>query len=98
MDRPGGEADGPDGKGLLRPYPGPAGATVEFWQWLAALTDEDWLTLDEAAAMARMPEQTFRYVRTHNHDGPRGVRMGKRVMFAKGDVREWLQTRRAGAA
>ena len=86
-----GEAGRSDQEGLVRPYPGLPGATVEFWQWLATLTDEDLLTLDEAAAMARMPVETFRYVRNHNRRGPQGFRMGKRVMFTKGVVRQWLK-------
>lgn len=98
MGRPDGEAGKADGEGAPRPYPGLPGATVEFWQWLATLTDEDLLTLDEAAAMARMPVETFRYVRNHNHGGPQGFRMGKRAMFRKGQVREWLKTLEAGAA
>ena len=63
---------------------------MEFWQWLATLTDDDLLTLDEAAAMSRMPVETFRYTRNHKHGGPDGFRRGKHVMFRKGKVREWL--------
>jgi hypothetical protein len=98
VGRPDGEAGRPEVEGLLRPYPGQPGATVEFWQWLATLTDDDLLTLDEAAAMARMPVETFRYVRNHNRGGPRGFRMGKRVMFPKGQVRQWLKTIQASQA
>lgn len=91
MGSAGEEAERQDQEGLVRPYPGLPGATVEFWQWLATLTDDDLLTLDEAAAVARMPVDTFRYVRNHNRGGPEGFRMGKRVMFALGDVRQWLK-------
>jgi hypothetical protein len=81
-----------------RPYPGEPGATVEFWRWLATLTDDDLLTLDEAAAMARMPVDTFRYTRNHKRNGPDGFRMGKHVMFRKGKVREWLMALEAAHA
>ena len=98
MGRPDEEADRSDAKGLVRPYPGAAGATVEFWQWLATLADDDLLTLDEAAAMSRMPEETFRYIRNHDKKGPQGFRMGKRVLFTKGDVRQWLKAVRESSA
>ena len=87
-----------DNEGMPRPYPGLPGATVEFWQWLATIADEDLLTLDEAAAMARIPVETFRHRRGLRGGGPKGFRMGKRVMFTKGHVRAWLNEMQAGAA
>ena len=97
MGGPDGEAGRPDSDGMPRPYPGLPGATVEFWQWLAAIADDDLLTLDEAAAMARIPLETFRHRRGLRGGGPQGFRMGKRVMFAKGDVRQWLNMMRGAA-
>lgn len=98
MTQPGEETGKPENEGFLRPYPGLPGATVEFWQWLATLTDEDVLTLDETAAMVRIPLETFRHRRSLHGGGPKGFRMGKRVMFRKGRVRDWLKTIEAGAA
>ena len=66
-------------------------ATEEFWRWLATLTDDDVLTLPEAAAMARMPVNTFRYVLYHGQDHPAGFRMGKKRVFRKGEIREWMK-------
>lgn len=64
--------------------------TQEFWQWLATLTDEDILTVPEAAAMARMSPDTFRYVLYHSNTGPTGFRLGKKRVFRKGEIRQWL--------
>jgi predicted DNA-binding transcriptional regulator AlpA len=47
------------------------------------------LTLTEAADMVRVPAATLRYWR-HLGDGPRGFRIGRRVMFRRGEIEAWL--------
>ena len=50
------------------------------------------LTLDETAAYLRTPVATLRYWR-HLGTGPRGFRVGRRVMFRREDVEGWLSER-----
>jgi len=47
------------------------------------------LTLSEAADYLRTPIATLRYWR-HLGTGPRGFRMGRRVMFRREDLDHWL--------
>ena len=51
------------------------------------------LTLDEAAAHLRTPIGTLRYWR-HLGIGPRGFRVGRRVMFRREDLEQWLTEQR----
>lgn len=51
--------------------------------------DEDLLTFAEAAAMARMPVDSFRYT-YYRGNGPEGFRLGKKRVFRKGKVRAWI--------
>ena len=50
------------------------------------------LTLDETAAYLRTPVATLRYWR-HLGTGPRGFRVGRRVMFHREDIEGWLSER-----
>ena len=50
------------------------------------------LTLDETATYLRTPVATLRYWR-HLGTGPRGFRVGRRVMFRREDVEGWLSER-----
>jgi excisionase family DNA binding protein len=50
------------------------------------------LTFDETAAYLRTPVATLRYWR-HLGTGPRGLRLGRRVMFRREDVDGWLSNR-----
>ena len=50
---------------------------------------EDLLTTAEVAAITRTPASTLRYWR-HLGSGPRGFRMGRRVMFRREDLDQWL--------
>jgi excisionase family DNA binding protein len=50
------------------------------------------LTLDETATYLRTPVATLRYWR-HLGAGPRGFRVGRRVMFRREDVEAWLSER-----
>ena len=60
-------------------------------------------TTGEVAAFARASEATVRYWRSQG-TGPRGFRVGKRVLYPESEVRRWFaeleqadQTRRASA-
>ncbi|HMM96717.1 helix-turn-helix domain-containing protein [Phycicoccus sp.] len=52
------------------------------------------LTTEEVATLARVSVHTVRYWRK-NGTGPKGFRLGKRVVFAEADVQTWLLQRRA---
>jgi len=51
--------------------------------------DDRLLTIDEAAALTRLPVATLRYKR-HDHTGPRSFRMGRRVFYWLSDVLAWI--------
>jgi excisionase family DNA binding protein len=51
--------------------------------------DDDLLLLPEAAALARMSVSTLRWLR-HRGEGPTGFRLGRRVLFRRAAVEEWI--------
>ncbi len=55
------------------------------------------LTLDEAAAVLRTPVATLRYWR-HLGIGPAGFRLGRRVMYRRDDLDEWVTAQRDAEA
>ena len=50
------------------------------------------MTLDEAAAFLRTPVATLRYWR-HLGIGPGGFRLGRRVLYRRADVEQWVSDR-----
>ena len=50
---------------------------------------DEMLTLDETAALLRIPENTLRYWR-HLGSGPRSFKVGRYVRYWKADVVLWL--------
>ena len=52
-------------------------------------TAPELLTLAETAAVLRTPVATLRYWR-HLGVGPDGFRLGRRVVYRRGDVDRWL--------
>jgi len=46
-------------------------------------------TIDEVAALTRMPPATLRYWR-QCHMGPRSLKLGRRVLHQRGDVIDWI--------
>ena len=48
------------------------------------------MTTAEVAALTRTPEATVRYWR-HIGAGPRGVKLGRRVLYRESDVRQWIE-------
>ncbi len=54
----------------------------------------DWLTSEELAQETRTSLDTVRYWRSKDL-GPLGVRIGKRVLYRRSDVDEWLASREA---
>jgi excisionase family DNA binding protein len=51
--------------------------------------DDDLLLLPEVAALARMSVSTLRWLR-HRGEGPAGFRLGRRVLFRRAAVEEWI--------
>lgn len=90
-----------DEEGAREPEHSDAAAADAFWRRLATLTDEDLLTFEEAAMMARMEPDSLRYIVYHRKGGPKGFRLGKKRVFRKGEVRKWIdavEASQAGAA
>lgn len=52
--------------------------------------DEDVITWEEAAEMARMSADSLRYI-VYRHKGPKGFRLGKQRVFRKGEIRQWIR-------
>jgi excisionase family DNA binding protein len=52
----------------------------------------DLLTITEAAALLRAPVATLRYWR-HLGTGPRSFRLGRRVLYRRDDLNNWIQSR-----
>jgi len=55
-----------------------------------------YMTTAELAALVRAPESTVRFWR-HRNVGPRGVRIGKRVLYLESDVLAWLDEQTTGS-
>jgi excisionase family DNA binding protein len=51
------------------------------------------LTIAEAAALLRAPVATLRYWR-HLGVGPRSFRLGRRVLYRRDDLLDWIDDRR----
>lgn len=50
------------------------------------------LTTNDLAALVHAPAETVRYWRTQG-TGPRFARLGKRVLYRRDDVEQWLTAR-----
>lgn len=50
---------------------------------------EDLLLIDEVAAITRRSVDTLRWLR-HKGEGPTGFRMGRRIVFRRGAVMDWI--------
>ena len=55
-------------------------------------SEQDLLTIDEAAAIVRAPVATLRYWR-HLGTGPASFRLGRRVLYRRGDLVSWIHAR-----
>ena len=52
------------------------------------------LTITEAADLVRAPVATLRYWR-HLGTGPRSFRLGRRVLYRRDDLQNWIAQQRA---
>ncbi|SNR59661.1 helix-turn-helix transcriptional regulator [Blastococcus mobilis] len=57
--------------------------------------ETDLLTIAEAAEL-RTPVATLRYWR-HRNTGPRSFRLGRRVLYRRGDLQAWIDVQRERA-
>jgi excisionase family DNA binding protein len=55
------------------------------------------LTIAEAAELLRAPVATLRYWR-HLGTGPRSFRLGRRVLYRRDDLHDWIDHQRTEAA
>lgn len=51
---------------------------------------DELMSIQEVAALVRVPEATVRYWR-HLGEGPRGFRVGRSVRFWRTEVVQWLE-------
>jgi DNA-binding transcriptional MerR regulator len=58
--------------------------------------DHELLTITEAADLTRAPLATLRYWR-HLGTGPRSFRLGRRVVYRRTDLLEWIAAQQAGS-
>ncbi len=56
--------------------------------------DPELLTITEAAELLRAPVATLRYWR-HLGTGPRSFRLGRRVLYRRDDLHDWIAQQRA---
>jgi predicted DNA-binding transcriptional regulator AlpA len=54
------------------------------------VSEDDLLTTAEVAAVTRAPASTVRYWR-HIGQGPASFRLGRRVVYRRGEVARWLR-------
>ena len=52
--------------------------------------DDDLLLLEEVAALTRQSVGTLRWLR-HRGEGPAGFKVGRRLLFRRGEVEAWLR-------
>lgn len=52
------------------------------------------ITLEEVAALLRVPVGTLRYWR-HQGTGPQGFKVGRHVRYTEGAVSQWLEQQQA---
>ncbi len=62
-----------------------------------ARREPELLTIADAAALLRAPVATLRYWR-HLRTGPRSFRLGRRVLYRRDDLHDWIDHQRAEAA
>jgi predicted DNA-binding transcriptional regulator AlpA len=62
----------------------------------SASTEDELLTTADVAAMTRAPASTVRYWR-YLGTGPRGFRIGRRVLYRRTEVMRWLAEQEAAA-
>jgi excisionase family DNA binding protein len=59
-------------------------------------TVDEFLTTQEVAAICRTSSETVRYWR-HIGKGPRAFKLGRRVLYERGDVQAWIENERQAA-
>lgn len=54
---------------------------------------DEYMTTAEVAALVRSPAETVRYWR-HMGTGPKSFKVGRRVLYARTDVEQWIEDAR----
>ena len=74
------------------PVPGEAGPTwAQTWRMEISMDpNNELLTTAEVAVITRAPVSTVRYWR-HLGTGPRSFRLGRRVVYRRQEVEQWLR-------
>ena len=61
------------------------------------MSDVELLLMDEVAALIRVPVNTLRYYRQRG-GGPPSFRVGRRVLYRRADVLDWIDQQRRNSA
>lgn len=56
--------------------------------------DPDYMTTEETGKMLRTPVETLRWWR-HRDQGPPSFKLGRRVLYSRREVLDWIQRERA---
>lgn len=59
--------------------------------------EDEYMTAPETADLVRRPTSTLAYWR-HRDEGPRYAKIGRRVVYRRSDVIEWLESQFSGQA
>ena len=51
---------------------------------------DELLTIDEVAKITRLPIATLRWYRATGKGGPKSARLGRRVLYRRSDVEQWI--------
>ena len=54
----------------------------------------DLMSQPEVAELTRIPVETLRYLRWRG-EGPRSFKLGRRVMYERADVLQWIEEQKA---
>lgn len=55
------------------------------------MTDNDLITLPEAAELLRTSEATLRFWR-YEGTGPRSAKLGRRVVYRRSEILQWIES------
>ncbi len=55
------------------------------------MSDPEYLLIDEAAALLRTPRSTL-YGWRHNGEGPPAARVGRKLLYKRSDLLDWVDS------
>jgi predicted DNA-binding transcriptional regulator AlpA len=58
----------------------------------------DIMFMEEVSEECRLPVETLRYYRYVGAGGPKGYKIGRRVVYDRADVKSWLAAQKAASS